>query len=249
MMFSKRMSLVISLVIPAYNEEKNIESVIRGASDYFNDRALSYEIIVVNDGSTDGTSREVLHASSRDPAIQLISLEKNYGKGYAVNTGVLRARGDSIVFSDADGSTPIEELDHFLPLLKEGTDILIGSRYIRMSSIHIRQPWYRVLLGRCGNLLIRKLLLPEIMDTQCGFKVMKKESAHTIFSKQTIHRWGFDMELLVIAKLHGFTIKEIPVRWYDTINRKSRFRPIRDAHRTLRDLIKIKRNLKQGVYM
>ncbi|MDO8571577.1 MAG: glycosyltransferase family 2 protein [bacterium] len=242
------MSPAISLVIPAYNEEQNIGSVVRGASHYFNNRALPYEIIVVDDGSTDTTVNEVEILSTTEPRIHIVTLGTNQGKGHAVNTGVLRAKGDIILWSDADGSTPIEEYDRFLEEFKKGADILIGSRYTTGSSIGIRQPWYRVALGRLGNVLIRKTLLPGIMDTQCGFKAMKREVAHTIFPKQTINRWGFDMEILVIAKLHGFRIKEIPVSWHDVTNRASRLRPIRDAHRTLRDLIAIKINTLRGIY-
>ena len=128
-------------------------------------------------------------------------------------------------------------------MIREGADVVIGSRYLKESAIIRKQPWYRVLLGRVGNLVIQLVLLEHINDTQCWFKLFTREAACALFSKQKIDGWGFDTEILCLAQHMEFSIKEVPVRWHDSIARKSRFRPIKDAHRTLHELIVIKRNI------
>lgn len=233
----------ISVVIPAYNEEREILSVVMSVADYLSRRFAHAEIIVVDDGSRDRTAEQLKQLSSTLPMVHVITHEINCGKGASVRDGIIAARGALILFIDADGSTPIEELDHCLPLLTQGIDIVIGSRYLKDSAVIRKQPWYRVLIGRIGNLIIQLVLLEHISDTQCGFKVFTHEAAYALFSKQRINGWGFDTEILTLAQHMGFTIKEVPVRWHDSSARKSRFRPIKDAHRTLRELFRIKYNI------
>ncbi len=238
----------LSAIIPAYNEEKNIKNTVERVYDFLIKTVGSFEVIIVDDGSRDSTASVIHTIQKKLPYITVVSLPKNRGKGYAVKTGVQHAQGEYILFLDADGSTPISELTKFLEAHGQGADIGIGSRYLARSAVTIKQPWQRVALGRFGNRLIQVMLLPGIKDTQCGFKTFRADVAKKIYSLQTIDRWGFDMEILALAKLLGYTIKEIPVSWHDTTNRKSRFRPFKDAHRTLKDLVKIKCNLLKGVY-
>lgn len=238
----------ISIVVPAYNEEKNISSALNAIYSFLGARECVFEVIVVDDGSADGTVLCVRELQQMYPRLMLICCGANRGKGYAVRKGMKLARHDIIFFIDADGSTPIKELPKFLDAHAHGADIAIGSRYIRDSTITVKQPLYRVFLGRCGNLLIQLLLLPGIRDTQCGFKSFTRTATQRLTQLQTINRWGFDMELLVLGRLFNYRIVEIPVTWQDATNRQSRFRPLKDAHRTLTELFRIKHNLRTGIY-
>lgn len=238
----------IAIVIPAYNEEKNIGETLRALYAFLLTRDAAFEVIVVDDGSTDCTVARVREFQTRHPNLTLMCGDMNHGKGYAVHKGMALAHADIVFFMDADGSTPISELPKFLEAHATGADIAIGSRYLSDSTIAIKQPWYRVVLGRCGNLLIQRMLLPGIRDTQCGFKSFTKNTARRLVRLQTINRWGFDMELLAIGRLLHCHIAEIPVAWHDTTNRHSRFRPLKDAHRTLAELFRIKNNLRSGTY-
>ena len=211
----------LSVIIPAYNEEKRIAKTLEEVREYL--KNFDGELIVVDDGSTDGTS-----------AFSNISYPKNMGKGYAVKKGVERASGDLILFMDADNATPIREVEK---LLKFDSDIVIGSRYLHDSKIEKKQPLSRIMIGRLGNWVIRLLVLDGIKDTQCGFKLFKKNVAKELFSELQTHRFGFDIEILGRAQKKGLTITEVPITWLHNDN--SRVRPIRDAFKTLADLIKI----------
>lgn len=234
---------LLSFVLPAYNEEKNIEYTVTSIAEYCDSKQYPYEIIIVDDGSTDGTHQLAHVLAEKNNAITVLKHGANHGKGAAVRTGMAAARGDILAFLDADGSTEISELDSFLPCLEQNYDVVIGSRYLRQSSIVRRQPPLRVAIGRVGNVLIRLFLLPGIVDTQCGFKVFTRHAAQEIFSRQTIDGWGFDMEILVIARLFKLRIKELPVSWHDATNRVSRLRPIKDMCHTLIELFIIKTNI------
>lgn len=238
----------ISIVLPAYNEAKNIFATVASIADYFDAKQVSYEIIVVDDGSNDTTASIVEKIARKNSRVALVQHQKNRGKGAAVKTGVLAANGDIIVFLDSDGSTPVQELKKFFPYIENGYDVVIGSRYIKASAIIIKQPWARIAIGRLGNFIIQLLLLPGIVDTQCGCKMFTRKSARHIFSRQRVEGWGFDMEALAIAKKQGLRIKEVPVSWYDAANRASRFRPLKDVANTLGELLFIKTNLVLGRY-
>lgn len=238
----------LSIILPAYNEEANLKRTVTSIAEYCDVKQYLHEILIVDDGSTDRTA-EITHViAASNPHVSLLSHESNRGKGAAVRTGVQSATGDIVAFLDADGSTPVSELDAFFPYLDAGYDIVIGSRYLAASTITRKQPLLRTVIGRIGNLIIQLLLLPGIVDTQCGCKVFTREAAQKLFTRQRIDGWGFDMEILAIARLHELRIKEIPVSWCDATNRSSRFRPIKDLHRTLVELYEIKMSILRGHY-
>ncbi|MBI2483978.1 glycosyltransferase family 2 protein [Candidatus Uhrbacteria bacterium] len=239
---------MLSIILPTYNEEKNIEHTVTSIAEYCGAKQYPYEIIIIDDGSTDGTYRLACILGEKNNSVSILQHETNRGKGAAVRTGMAVANGEILIFLDADGSTKISELDVCVPFLSQGYGVVIGSRYMEQSMVVRKQPPARIMIGRLGNMLIRFLLLPGIVDTQCGFKVFTKHGAHEIFSRQTIEGWGFDMEILVIARLLGLRIKELPVSWYDATNRASRFRPIKDICRTFAELLLIKTNILLGRY-
>ncbi|MBI4273031.1 glycosyltransferase family 2 protein [Candidatus Uhrbacteria bacterium] len=241
------MTQKISIVLPAYNEERNISSTIASIADFFIAKQCPYEIIVVDDGSTDGTAEIIKELTKKFPEVRALTHTRNQGKGAAVRSGMNAACGDIVFFLDADGSTPIHEIEKLLPFF-DTHQVVIGSRYLQDSSITIRQPRYRVAMGRFGNTLIQRVLLPGIKDTQCGCKGFRLHAAREIFSRQTITGWGFDMEILALAQVLGYAIKEVAVSWHDTRNRMSRFRPFKDAIKTLHELLTIKINLARGHY-
>jgi dolichyl-phosphate beta-glucosyltransferase len=226
----------LSVVIPVYNEERRIKDSLDKINKYLKNK--NYEIIVVDDGSTDKT-REIVQKFKN---IIITKKRKNKGKGYSVKQGMLMAKGEYVLFLDADLSTPIEELGEFLKLIKK-YDVVIGSRAIKGSKV--KTSWYRKLLGRIGNFFISILAVKNIKDTQCGFKLFRKEAAKKIFEKQTINGWGFDFEILHIAQKLGFSIKEQPVNW--TLGKESKVK-LTDYPKTLIELFKIWINELKGMY-
>ena len=204
----------LSVVIPAYNEEKDIGATLRSVHEYLRSHFSSFEIIVVDDASTDHTADVVRSVKG----VGLIRYAPNRGKGYAVKTGMLAAKGDMVLFMDADNSTNITELDHLIPEMRN-YDIVIGSRATKGSTITVHQPSYKRWLGRFGNLVIRSALGLAIHDTQCGFKLFRKESL-VLFRKQKLERWGFDFEILFLATRHGYRILESPVTWTNDFDTK-----------------------------
>jgi len=207
----------ISVVIPAYNEAQRLPKTLKIISDFFALKDYKYEIIVVDDGSTDKTIEKVKGQKVKN--LKVLSYKINRGKGYAVNYGVSRAGGEYIIFCDADNSTPFEQIEKLLVEAKEN-EVVIGSRYLKDSDIKIKQSFSRQVGARFGNLLIRIILLSRVRDTQCGFKMFQKLAAREIFSRQTIWRWGFDIEILYIAKKLEFKIKEVPVEWLNDTESK-----------------------------
>ena len=205
--------LHLSVVIPALNEEQRIENTIGKLTDYFGGQNYSYEIIVIDDGSTDSTKHKVKEMLRKSETIKLIENKKNKGKGYAVKRGVLEAKGKFMLFTDADLSTPIEELDRFLLWMNKGYDIVIGSRGLPESNIIIPQVWYRQDMGKIFNLLVRTLFSLPFRDTQCGFKLFKGNTARALFSKQRVTGFAFDVEILYLARRRNIQIKEVPVEW------------------------------------
>ncbi|MGO9378765.1 MAG: glycosyltransferase [Dissulfurispiraceae bacterium] len=242
---TEKYSYNVSVVIPAYNEERRIGETLKAIHHYFYGKTVTRQIIVVNDGSSDNTAKVLDAFREEIPDLIVISDSPNHGKGYAVKKGVEASHGEYILFADADNATPIEEFEKFYPLLKD-YKVVIGSRYISESNIVVGQPWYRVLIGRIGNMLIQFLLLDGVKDTQCGFKAFQHGAAREIFSRMRINGFGFDIEILSIARLLNFAVTEIPVSWYNS--GESRVRPVKDALRTFRELIYIKLNLWGGKY-
>lgn len=236
----------ISIVIPAYNEDLRIQPTLEKVFAYCKDRFRDFEIIVVDDGSSDNTSSLVKNLGQHLENISLIHYSKNTGKGFAVRKGVLSARGDLLLISDADLSTPIEELEKLVPFIQTDYDIAIGSRGLRESEIVQRQPWYRETMGKIFNVFVRMLAVGGIRDTQCGFKLFRGDVARGLFSKARIEGFSFDVEILYLAKKAGYTIKEVPVRWIN-----SPFSSVvlmSDPIKMFLELFKIRFNSLTGIY-
>jgi len=230
-----------SIIIPAFNEERVIADTPRSIINYMKRKNYSYEIIVVDDGSTDTTKNIVETIKKQNENIRLISHGKNKGKALSVKTGMLSASGDIRLFTDADNATDISNLDSFIPYFNS-FDVCIGSRGLKNSKIVIHQPFYKEYLGKMGHFLIRYFMSLDFNDTQCGFKCFKKETAEKIFPLLKTNGWGFDIEVLLRAKKMGYKIIELPVTW--ACGQNSKVRPI-DYLRTLLELLKIKRILKE----
>jgi dolichyl-phosphate beta-glucosyltransferase len=201
------------------------------------EKGLDFEIIVVDDGSTDRTAEVVGEAASRDARIRLIRNDANKGKGYAVRRGVRASEGGMILLCDADLSTPIEQLSKLLPHVGS-YDLVIASRSLPDSDVVVHQPFYREFMGKIFNVFVQLLVVRGIIDTQCGFKLMTRKAADDVFEYARIDSFSFDVEVILIAKRHGFGVKDIPVRWIDS--KGSRVHPVRDSAYMLLDLFRIK---------
>ncbi|RJQ34839.1 glycosyltransferase family 2 protein [Candidatus Parcubacteria bacterium] len=229
----------ISVVIPAYNEERVIVKTIEEVRNFLKNNFNSFEIIIVDDKSTDRT----LEILRQLPDIILVRNLKNHGKGYSVAKGVGKASGEWILFMDADSSTKIDELKKFLPYVDKYA-LIIGSRALSGSEVRVRQNIVKVFLGRAGNFLIRLLLAPSIHDTQCGFKFFDKK-LKDLFAKLTIEDWGFDFELIYLARKNNFSIKEVPVIWVNNFDSKVKWY---NYPKTLAQVFKVKINNLIGKY-
>jgi dolichyl-phosphate beta-glucosyltransferase len=207
-------------------------------------QAHPIEVIVVDDGSDDATATIVERFAAEHPFIELIR-NPHGGKGAAVKTGVARAEGRFLVLCDTDLSVPIEELPKFLPPALDGYDVAIASREVAGAE-RIDEPYYRHLMGRVYNLLVRLAAVHGIEDTQCGFKAFRREVAREIFPHQTIEGWGFDVEILFIAQRFGYRIIEVPVTWY--YSSESKVRPVKDTLGMIRDLWRVRANARRGLY-
>jgi dolichyl-phosphate beta-glucosyltransferase len=234
----------LSVVIPAYNEAKRIGASVRRVLDYLRSQPYTWEFIVVDDGSKDETV-EVVRQAGGD-AVRIISYQPNRGKGGALQVGMLEAAGEIVLFSDADLSTPIEQIVTFLPWFEQGYEVVIGSRKMRGAQIAVRQPWLRRLGGKAFTALSNLLLGVRLSDATCGFKAWTRRAAREVFSRQTIPGWGFDSEVLLIAHRLGFRIKEVPVRWAD--NAASRVSLLRDTGRSFVELLRIRIKAWRGYY-
>lgn len=203
----------LSVIIPAYNEAKRLPLTLIDIDKHLEQQEYSYEILVVNDGSTDETAEIVRRFSPLIENLKLIDNKENHGKGAAVRQGMLLAKGTWRLFMDADNSTSVVEFNKMIPYFKAGYEVVIGSRDVKGARTSPPQAIYKRFLGNIGNLIIQALLLPGIWDTQCGFKCFSDEAAGRIFRLTKINRWGFDPESLALAKALGYKIKEMPVFW------------------------------------
>jgi glycosyltransferase involved in cell wall biosynthesis len=235
----------VSFVIPAFNEATRILDTLRRIAEYRKHLPYATEILVVDDGSTDETADIV--ERMEHPGLRLIRNRTNRGKGYSVKCGVLAATGDYVLFSDADLSTPIEEMANLLTAaVKENADVVVGSRGLDNRYIEKHQSLVRESGGRLFNLMARMLLGMNIRDTQCGFKLFKRTRVQSAFQKQTTDGFGFDPELLFVMSLEGLKILEVPVRWSHAEGSKIRF--FRDGVRMFTDLLRIRCNNLTGKY-
>lgn len=238
----------VSIVIPAYNESERLVAPLRILLD-FAEAAGNIEIVVVDDGSTDGTADFARDTAKEKPsvAVNVIRYEQNRGKGFAVKTGLQAAKADYALITDADLSTPIEEMTKLISPIRSGHfDVAFGSRALDRSLIGTHQPWFREQGGRVVNFMIRKMSRLEFSDTQCGFKAFNMLKFRPLLDMMTIDRFGFDVEFLFVANRHGLRLAEIPVRWNDVEG--SKVSAVRDTRRMFNELMQIRRNAKRGVY-
>lgn len=236
----------LSIIIPAFNEESRLPRYLSSIITYVEGRSDRCEIIVVDDGSHDVTEAVVLALTTTCPFLRLISLGRNMGKGFAVRTGMLAAKGALRLFCDADGATPIGEIHRLEREVSAGADIVIGSRAIRQGDCRVEGTLHRKCLGMSYNLLVGLLAVRGIRDTQCGFKLFRGAVADRVFAAQTLTGFGFDVEILFLAQQWGYMIREVPVNWQEQPGGKVRL--LRDSVRMLIDLVKLRWSWNAGLY-
>jgi len=235
-----------SIVIPAYNESARLGATLEKVLAYVHAQGWDAEVIVVNDGSRDNTADIVRTFAAKDPMLRLVENPGNHGKGYSVRNGMLNSRGRVVLFSDADLSSPIEEAPKLFDALDKGADIAIGSRWLRAETQTQRQPLHRQLFGRIFNLILRLTLGLQFADTQCGFKAFKKPAVQAIFPLQKIERWGFDPEILFLARKLKFKTVEVPVAWAH--REGTSINPLVDGSRMVMEMLHIRWNDLTGKY-
>ncbi len=238
----------LSIVIPAYNEEKRVVKTLKDISGYLEKQDYEAEVIVVNDGSSDSTVKVVTEMKKELPGLRLIDNKKNKGKGGVVKQGVLEAQGDFILFTDADNSTGIQHLEKMWPEFEKKAELVIGTRDSRDkkgAKQAVPQPVWKRLFGDIGNLVIQFLLLPGIWDTQCGFKAFTKQAGQKLFKKSKGFRWAFDIEILKLARKMGYKIALVPVYWVN--DSESSFK-LKGYVRFFKEFFKIKWNFLTGKY-
>jgi glycosyltransferase involved in cell wall biosynthesis len=247
--------LYLSVVIPAYNEQDRLPATLDKIMGYLAQQPYRYELIVVDDGSADNTADIVEKAAEQNEGLRVIR-NPHRGKGYAVRTGVLEAAGKYILYSDADLSAPIEEVEKLLPFLRGRYQVAIGSRE-GVGAARYDEPYYRHLMGRVFNTFVKLVALPRFNDTQCGFKAFRRDIAHKLF--RGLHLYGdksgevrgamvtgFDVEVLYLALKWGYRVKEVPIRWF--YSKGANVNPIKDSYRMLKDIVKVRLNDLRGLY-
>jgi len=240
------MPLDLTVVIPAFNEETRLTPAVADVLAFARRRDLDFELVVVDDGSRDGTAELVRRLSQEAPELRLIRLAANQGKGYAVRTGMVNARGRLVLFADADGATPAEEYDRLERAIVAGADVAIGSRALKTSEVLVRARWHRRVFGRVFHWLVEHLAVKGIQDTQCGFKLFRGEVAHDLFSRMRMSGFSFDVEVLLMAQRRGYRVAEVPVNWHHVPG--SRINLVTDSARMARDLFLIRANATRGLY-
>lgn len=239
--------LELSIVVPAFNEEQRLPQTLQSIRAYVTSRSLRAEVLVIDDGSTDATAKVVERSQDCFPELRLISNSRNYGKGFSVRQGMLEARGEIALFTDADLSAPIEEADKLLAVLREGAyDGAIGSRALDRRLIEVHQSVFRERAGILFNRMVRGLTGLPFEDTQCGFKAFRRERTRAIFERQRTKGFGFDPEILFLAQLAGLRIAEVPVRWAH--HPATKVNLVRDSVRMFADLLTIRWNAWMGRY-
>ncbi len=235
-----------SFILPAYNESERLTTSLPKVVDYVAQRQMAAEIIVVNDGSKDDTAGVVRRFAAAHPMVRLVENPGNRGKGYSVRNGMLHARGDVLLFTDTDLSSPIYEADKLFAAIGNGADVAIGSRWLQRELQTERQPLLRQLYGRLFNLGLRIMLGLNFRDTQCGFKAFTRNAANIIFTRQRIERWGFDPEILFLANKFKLRTVEVPVEWAH--DHRSKISPLRDGIRMGSEVLQVRWNDMKGRY-
>jgi dolichyl-phosphate beta-glucosyltransferase len=235
-----------AIIIPAYNESARLGRTLERVLSYVAAQSWNAEIIVVNDGSRDDTPGLVRGYSEKFPGLRLLNNPGNHGKGYSVRNGMLNATADFLLFTDADLSAPIEEAAKLFATLRSGADVAIGSRWLEPKLQTHRQSLLRQFYGRLFNLMLRIVLGLNFKDTQCGFKAFTRNAAQTIFPIQSIERWGFDPEILYLARRAGLKVKEVPVVWSHAEG--TRINPLRDGIRMFLEVLTVRWNASTGKY-
>lgn len=235
----------LSIIIPAYNEASRLPKTLPSLRKFLEEQNFTWEVILSDDGSSDQTL-QIASEYFGDGGLVKISSPKNRGKGSAVRKGILAAKGEICLLSDADFSTPIQDFFKLYSLINDGYDVVIGSRSLPNSNITIRQAWYREGMGRAFNTFVKIIVLDGFIDTQCGFKCFRRKKVIKIFEKMRIDRFSFDVEFLYLAKKMDLKISETPVEWHNVL--ESRVRIVRDSLGMLRDLFQIKINDFLGKY-
>ena len=230
--------MLLSIIIPVYNETKRIGLTLKRIIDFMKDKGYIYEIIVVDDGSVDGTPDLVSKKFAAFGAVKVLRNELNHGKGYVVRQGMLDARGDVLFYTDADLASPIQDMEKMLFLINSGYDVVVGSRVIKDSEAKVKRVFWRYIIGRIFNFLVRVIAVGGVTDTQCGFKMFTRGAAKKIFSRQKIHTYTFDVEIMYLAKRLGLKVKEVPVSWSEVKDTKVKF--VRDSLMMFRDLVRIR---------
>ena len=238
--------IYLSIVIPAYNEENRLPGSLQTILNYLAAQDFRSEIIVVDDGSSDQTYNRSSEFKKDHPNLTVLKNEKNSGKGYSVQRGVFASKGKYILFSDADLSTPISELEKFYGLFDKGIDVIIAARNLPGSLIKIKQPLHREISGYVYRKLNRILFNHGLHDTQCGFKGFQRDAAMTLFKKQTVCDFAFDIEIMLIARLMGYSIEEVPVLWNNDDDSRVKF--VSDSLKMFKSLIRMKINIIQDRY-
>ncbi len=240
-------SVRLSVIIPAFNEELRLPETLRHIDSYLSTQPFESEVIVVDDGSTDGTAGVVRGCATGTPVRLVEHTDRaNHGKGAAVRRGMSAALGAYRIFMDADNSTTIDQIAGLWPWFEQGYDVVIGSRKKQGARIKVRQAWYKEYAGRLGNRVIRWLAVPGIEDTQAGFKMFTRQAAAAIFPRQTLDRWGYDIEILAMARQFGFRIQEVPIVWVNAPGSKVRLGSYLEV---LHEVWIVRCNVKSGLYL
>jgi dolichyl-phosphate beta-glucosyltransferase len=238
--------MTLSFIIPAYNESVRIRPTLHALLRYVQEQNWDAEILVVNDGSSDDTAQIVREYGRSHPQVLLLENPGNRGKGFSVRNGMLHARGEICLFTDADLSSPMTEAQKLFDAMDRGADVAIGSRWLRTELQTERQPLYRQAFGRIFNLALRVILGLRFADTQCGFKAFRRDAAQRIFPLQRIERWGFDPEILFLARRAGLRVEEVPVLWAHSEG--TRLHPLRDGLRMFVEALRVRWYAVTGQY-
>lgn len=246
----------LSVVVPAYNEARRLPNNLHKILDFLRGQSYSYEVLVVDDGSTDDTVAQCQQVAAGDPRVRIIE-NPHYGKGYTVRTGMLEAKGEVVLFTDADLSVPIEDINTLLPFFQQGYQVVFGSREGGGSNQRVGEPVIRHIMGRVFNTLVQLLAVRGVQDTQCGFKAMTYEAAQDLFPRLLIHDGsqgpitvpmvtGFDVELLFLANKLGYKLKEVPVTWF--YGKETKVNNVRDSYLLFKDVLNVRWNDLRGLY-